>query len=51
MGWGPDGREPAPDFQRPLKQARSIPDEEGLYEDDLFIDKRKPPRATGVIPL
>ena len=23
MGWGPDGREPAPDFQRPLKQAKS----------------------------
>ena len=21
MGWGPDGREPAPDFQRPVKQA------------------------------
>ena len=20
MGWGPDGREPAPDFQRPVRQ-------------------------------
>ena len=23
MGWGPDGREAAPDFHQPLKQAKS----------------------------
>ena len=51
MGWGPDGREPAPDFQRPVRQAYRLPDDQGLFEDDLFIDKRKPPEATGVIPL
>ena len=29
-----------------------LPDKEGLFEDDLFIDKRKPPESlTGVIPL
>ena len=28
-----------------------LPDEEGLFEDGLFIDKRKPPEATDVIPL
>ena len=51
MGWGPDGREPAPNFARPIRQA-AIPDETGLYEDDLFVDKRKPPESlTGVLPL
>ena len=42
-----EGKIPAP---APLPEP-VLPDDEGLFEDDLFIDPRKPPEATGVIPL